>query len=139
MINKYLIEQLKRHEDLRLMPYMDTTGHISIGYGRNLTDNGISLNMAEAMLAEDLNIAIKELFKTRPLVSELNLARQNVLINMAFNLGMPKLMKFHKMWKALAVENFDEAAVQMLDSLWAKQVGYRAEELAHQMKTGVLK
>jgi lysozyme len=55
---------------------------------------------------------------------------------MAFNLGMTRLRKFNKMFSGILQGNFIKASIEMLDSAWAKQVGYRANELSLQMKTG---
>ena len=62
-----LIDSIKRHEGLRLFPYNDTTGHLSIGYGRNLTSNGISTQEAEIMLKSDIGAA-RHYFDLLPLV-----------------------------------------------------------------------
>jgi lysozyme len=55
---------------------------------------------------------------------------------MGFNMGVPRLMKFVKMWGAIEVGDFYEASEQMLDSRWARQVGKRSEGLAEMMKLG---
>jgi lysozyme len=62
--------------------------------------------------------------------------RQTALANMCFNIGFYGLMGFRKMWLALSRHDYTEAARQMLDSRWARQVGYRADELAQIMRTG---
>ena len=59
-----------------------------------------------------------------------------VCVNMAFNLGMPRLNKFKKMWSAIEDEDYDHAAVEMLDSRWASQVKGRATKLANAMHNG---
>jgi lysozyme len=69
-------------------------------------------------------------------VLELDEIRQRVIIDMAFNMGVPRLNKFKKMWKAIEEENFEEAKIQMLDSRWASQVGNRAVRLSNAMETG---
>lgn len=63
-------------------------------------------------------------------------ARAEVLINMAFNMGVKGLLKFRRMLDAVRADDYDKAATHMLDSRWASQVGRRAVELARQMKTG---
>ena len=63
-------------------------------------------------------------------------ARQNVLVNMAFNLGVAGLMSFKNMLEYVFHYEYDDAAKEMLNSKWARQVGYRAQELAEQMRTG---
>jgi lysozyme len=55
---------------------------------------------------------------------------------MAFNLGVPRLCKFKKMWAAVHAKQFDVAAKEMLDSRWARQVKSRSTKLAHAMHNG---
>tara|TARA_R110002020_G_C15775951_1_gene728645 strand:+ start:108 stop:524 length:417 start_codon:yes stop_codon:yes gene_type:complete len=132
-----LIEQLKRHEGLVLQPYRCTEGKLTIGYGRNLDSNGISKLEAEKMLYNDVDETIDNLNNLIPdIMMQLNQARKGVIINMAFNLGIHGLLKFKKMIAALEVGDYDEAAIQMMDSKWARQVGKRAIELSEQMRTG---
>lgn len=131
-----LIEQLKRHEGLRLKPYRCTAGKLTIGYGRNLDDFGITQREANLMLRQNVALVADELVAKLPVFKELNEAREHALINMAFNIGVSGLLKFKKMIAALENSDYDEAAKQMLDSKWAKQVGSRSAELARQMKTG---
>jgi len=131
-----LIDDLKRHEGLRLKPYIDTVGKLTVGYGRNLDDVGISEQEAEMMLRQDIYTATAEAREAFPWVSDISPIRQDVIYNMSFNMGMPKLKKFKNMIAALEHRDFGEAAKQMLDSRWAKQVGSRATELAEIMRSG---
>ena len=59
---------------------------------------------------------------------------QLIIANMMFNLGRPRLTKFRKMYEAVMDANWIEAAIQMEDSLWAKQVPNRAERLCNRMR-----
>lgn len=135
MDRQLLKEQLERHEGLRLKPYRDTVGKLTIGYGRNLDDVGIAPEEAELMLDNDIDAALKEL-RTIDVFNELDEVRQAVITNMCFNLGFYGLMSFSKMWKAIQRKDYREAAVQMLNSLWARQVGSRSDELAKLMRDG---
>jgi lysozyme len=126
-------EQLKVDEGLRLKPYHDSMGILSIGYGRNLEAKGIREDEAEAMLANDVWEAYEECRKHIPVFKYLNEDRQGVLINMMFNMGWGTLKKFKKFLEALEGMNFEEAAVQMKDSVWFTQVGPRAERLIARM------
>ncbi|WP_339799639.1 glycoside hydrolase family protein [uncultured Marinobacter sp.] len=130
-----LRSQLERHEGLRLKPYRCTEGKLTIGYGRNIEDNGISREEADFLLDNDID-AIEAELKRLPAYNTLNQARQTVLANMAFNLGTPSLMRFRKMWAALDMMQWQQAADEMLDSRWAQQVGNRAKELAAVMVAG---
>lgn len=131
-----LAEQLKKHEGLRLKPYKDTVGKSTIGIGRNLEDKGITEQEALFMLNNDVDYFYTNLSKILPWFNNIDDARQNVLVNMAFNLGVSGLMSFKNTLKLAQKGQYIAASSAMLDSKWAKQVGYRAEDLAEQMRTG---
>jgi lysozyme len=134
-MHEHLLTQLKRHEGIRHKPYKDTVGKLSIGVGRNLDDRGLRDDEIELMLMNDIEEATEEAHKV-PGYYRLNEPRKCVIINMIFNMGLPRVLRFKKMIAALALELWHEAAEQMLDSKWADQVGNRAIELAEQMRTG---
>ena len=77
-----------------------------------------------------------ELCRVQPVVNDLDAVRQLILMDMAFNMGVPRLCKFKKMWAAIHEQRFDIASIEMLDSRWAKQVGRRAIKLSDAMKNG---
>jgi len=130
-------EQIIRHEGgVVLKPYRCTAGKLTIGVGHNLDDRGITKEEAMFIFNNDLQTCRKELAPFIPVTIPLESIRHGVLLNMCFNLGINRLLRFKKMFKAIAVGDFEEASVQMLDSSWHKQVGYRAKELAQQMRTG---
>lgn len=128
---------IKKHEGLRFKPYKDTVGKLTIGYGRNLDDNGITLAEAEQMLSNDIQNCYAECLKL-PCWNKLNEARQAVLLDMCFNLGITRMKTFKKMLAALEVGAYNRAAKEMLASKWAMQVKTRATELADIMKKGAL-
>ncbi len=134
-----LAEQLEKHEGLRLKPYTDTVGKLTLGIGRNLEDKGITEQEALFMLNNDVDYFYKKLVKELPWIVNLNDARQNVLVNMAFNLGVGGLLSFKSMLSCVVNMNFDGASEEMLNSKWARQVGNRSVELAEQMRTGEFK
>lgn len=129
---------LIRHEGLKLKPYKCSANKLTIGVGRNIEDNGIS--ESEAMLLLDNDVAF---FKSEAekfhWFKDLNEVRKDVVINMIFNLGVPRFLGFKKMIAAMQSKKFNDAAKEMLDSKWAKQVGKRAEELAGLMRHGEYK
>jgi len=59
---------------------------------------------------------------------------KGVIIEMCFQLGKPRVMKFKKMWAAIRNNDLDEAANQMIDSAWHKQTTSRCESLAATMR-----
>ena len=131
-----IFDQLRRDEGLRLHPYTDTVGKLTIGYGRNLSDVGISLEEAEFFLANDVR-KVSDLLRSRlPWFQLLDPARQAVFVNMAFNLGFNGLEGFPKLLAAAAKGHWDDAAGEMSDSLWARQIGDRAARLARQINIG---
>lgn len=131
-----LEDQLIDHEGLELSLYKCTGDKWTIGVGRNLDDRGITEDEARYLLKNDIAIVEEELLRVKPSVADLDGVRQRILVDMGFNLGIPTLMKFQNMWTAIEDEDWIEAAEQMLDSRWAKQVGRRAIRLADAMRTG---
>ena len=152
-----LIDKLILHEGLKLQVYKDTLGIDTIGIGRNLEDRGISKQELDDMdiptiehiyeygitetdavylATNDVQIVEEELLKAHPCVAELDAVRQLVLVDMAFNMGVPRLRKFKKMWAAVHAKDFPTAAKEMLDSRWANQVKSRATKLANAMHNG---
>lgn len=142
MSRDLLRDQLKRDEGSgpqklgRLLPYKDSVGKLTIGYGRNLDDNGISLAEADALLDHDIDSAIKDLVIRYPWVEALDPIRQACLVNMTFNLGIVRLAGFKNTLAAVQRGDYAAAAVGMLESKWASQVGARARRLATQMESG---
>lgn len=131
-----LLEQLIRHEGLRLFPYEDTVGKLTIGIGRNLTDRGISREEALHLLENDIAEVESGLRSALPWISELDPVRQRVLLDMAFNLGVGGLLKFRKTLEMVRTGQFERASAAMLQSKWAKQVKSRALRLAKMMLSG---
>jgi lysozyme len=130
-----LLLQLRRDEGWRLVPYEDNLGGWTIGCGHNL-DRPISNAAVMQILHDDID-AVRDALGHFPWFSNLDPVRQGVLINMGFNLGINGLLGFRQMIAALVREDWEEAALQMLDSLWAGQVGQRAVRLASQMRIGI--
>ena len=154
---EHFIEKLIKHEGLVLNVYKDTLGIDTIGIGRNLEDRGISqqelddldiptidhvyeygITEADAvyLATNDVQIVEDELVRAHPCVDRLDSVRQLILMDMAFNMGVPRLCKFKKMWNAIHEENFATAAKEMLDSRWANQVKSRSVKLANAMHNG---
>ncbi len=142
-----LLEELERDEGLRLRVYDDATGLAlkkgdilkglpSVGIGRNLVDTGISADEARSMLKADVDRAERDLDRSIPWWRTLSDNRQRVLLNMVFNVGLTRLLGFKKMLAAVQTGQYERAASEMLDSLWAEQVGDRAKRLATLMMHG---
>ena len=124
---------LIKHEGMRLKPYRDTVGKLTIGVGRNLDDVGISEEEAILLLTHDIDLCEKQL-SNLPWYHDLSHVRKDVLIDMVFNMGFRGMLSFKRMIIAIENHNWTDAATQMLDSKWAVQVGRRARELAYMME-----
>ena len=127
-------DQLLLDEGLRLKPYKDSLGVMTIGVGHNL-EEGISNRIAMLMLDEDIEKARADCMKY-PWFQELNDTRKNVILNMMFNLGIYNFSKFHNMITAIAIHDYEVAADEMKDSKWYTQVGARAQRLEQEMRNG---
>jgi lysozyme len=126
---------IKKDEGLNLHYYIDTTGHGTIGWGRDIQDCGIRIDEAELMFQNDFKQTKQELEQH----SWYTMQPQGVqfaLINMNFNLGITKLLEFTGMINALEQKNYVLAAKMALDSLWAKQVHDRANQIALMIREG---
>lgn len=121
---------LKKHEGCVLFPYKCTADKITIGYGRNLDDKGITQKEALFLFDNDVRACIKDLefFFFQDFYSFPDNI-QSVLINMRFQLGHTGFKRFKKMIFAFRNKDYKEAAVQMKDSKWFIQVPNRAKEL----------
>lgn len=131
-----LKQSLKAHEGVKPFPYQDHLGNWTVGVGRNLDANGLRPVEIEYLLANDIETAIAELdraFQGWRLHSD---AVQDVLVELSFAMGAPRLAGFKKMWAALQVRNYQEAAKELLDSKWAREVKGRAKTLAEKLKNG---
>jgi lysozyme len=130
-----LISMLKRHEGRRLKPYLCTADKLTIGYGRNLDDNGISEDEALYLLQNDIDACYSEL-NVFNWFQELDQVRQQALVDMRFNLGLPRFLSFKKMIARLIAKEYSQAAEEIINSLYAKQVGDRANEIAYMIERG---
>lgn len=143
MTTPQLFDDLRRDEGLRLEAYPDPlTGEApwTIGYGHTGSDvrPGITwaADEAEMSLVADVDQVMKRLDRVFPWWRSLDDVRQDVLVEMAFNLGVAGLLNFHVMLADCQSGRFDMAAAAMLMSEWAGQVGDRAMRLSILMKTG---
>lgn len=124
------------HEGFKTKPYRCTAGKLTIGVGRNIEDLGITQDEAEFLLENDIDRCVLELSKSYPWFKNLTDERQDVLIDMAFNLGITRLRGFKNMISAVESGDYVRASAEMLNSSWARQVGNRAKTLAQIMERG---
>jgi lysozyme len=128
--------QLVRHEGMVLKVYRDSIGIPTIGVGRNLQDVGVTEAEALMLLDHDILGVLDDLDRECQWWRQLSETRQLVLADMCFNLGIVRLKGFRNALQAAQDGRYEDAAREMLDSRWAKQVGPRAVNLAQMMKEG---
>jgi lysozyme len=133
-----LRQMLLRDEKYSQYPYVDTTGHLTIAIGQNIspTGDGISLSSALFILDEQISSLYDKMCHFFPWFMALNDARQSVLVAMTFNLGFPGFLKFHDMIRALENGDIDEVVKEMINSKWDTQLPERVTRYANIMKTG---
>jgi len=135
---KRLIEQLRRHEGVSRWAYEDHLGYITVGVGRCLDPEiglGLSDKEIDYLLQNDIERCYKEL-ECLSWFQDLDPIRQEALVNMVFNLGLTRFLQFKKTLAYMAEGRYSEAADEMLDSKWARQVKNRAIELSEMIRTG---
>ncbi len=123
------------HEGHRSKIYEDTRGNRTIGIGLNL-ENGISIDLSRVILKFQVTEIREQLKYKIPAFNSLSATRQDVLISVAFNLGISGLMKFKKMLAAIEEGNFKRASMELLDSSAARELHNRYNELAEMLKHG---
>jgi lysozyme len=126
------IEQIKIDEGFRDRMYTDSVGIPTIGWGFNLETVEMPRVVADLWLAFEID-KIENSLKQFRWYNYSDPVRQEVLLNMAYNLGVRGILTFSKMIKALEERDYVEASIEMMDSKWARQVGQRAIRLSETM------
>lgn len=147
-----LIQMLKRDEGIIPYAYDDhdgeavtkgkeIKGYVTIGVGF-LVDNRLGGGVPDEVMDFWLDYLVKqfkeELNYAIPFFKDLDNVRQDVLTNMAFQLGVPNLKAFVNTLRLIEEGKYKEASVEMLNSKWARQTPERAKRLSEAMRTGVL-
>jgi lysozyme len=129
---------IMKHEEFRRNVYTDTTGNLTIGYGHALKLSSITQHAGEVILDDDLFWHAVHVPEAISFFNTLSPARQAVLLDMSYNLGLQGLLEFHDMLEALKNGDYEKAADEMLNSKWAEQVKTRAKENAYIMRSDSL-
>lgn len=131
-----LESDLKHAEGLRLKAYQDSEGVWTIGYGCNLQQLSISEMQAVTWLRQAMaqSEAEAQRFQWFALCSP---ARQRAVVELLYNLGWSRLQTFKRFLAAMADTDYEDAAAQLLNSLWARQVGsIRSTRIADLIRHG---
>jgi lysozyme len=149
--SKFILSDLRFYERYVKMPYKDTVGVMTAGIGYNLKSNILNLPApellhiyqngmietdAENYLCRCVKICIKEIEGKFPWWSKIDGVRQDAIINVVYNIGIPRFLEFKKTIGFLSKQQYDLAATELLNSEWATQVHDRAKRIAQQMRTG---
>lgn len=135
-MSETLRQRLLRHEGIRLRAYKDSLGKITIGVGRCLETRGISEEEAFYLLDNDIEYVREAVTKVLPWVAKLDIPRQEVLFEMAFQLGLGGLLSFKNTLEAIHTRDWNAAYNGMLNSKWHSQTPERCEELAEIILNG---
>lgn len=162
MDKQKLMTALETDEGLRLFPYQCTASRWTIGVGKNIQDNpltltelifigikersfdgvlaelkqkGISRGDAMYLLENDVDKVISQLKKALPWFDSKPDAVQRVIANLCFNIGITRLLEFKRTLALIKADKYEDAAREMLNSKWANQVGSRATRLSNLLKS----
>jgi len=136
-------EDLERHEGRVPHVYLDHLGYKTLGVGHLIrqsepeyllkVNDPVSAEAIDKYFELDLRIALSDAIRIFGPLEEHPEEVIRVLVNMSFNLGYPRLNRFVKMKEAVANKDYQNAAKEMQDSRWYRQVGRRGPELVSLM------
>ena len=129
-----LIKQIKEHEGFRSSVYQCTEGYDTIGYGFAIKDLKLDEDIAELILIRKLGELQDRISHTFGWFYNSPDVVKDVVTNMCYQLGISGFSKFKKTIYLIETEQYEEASVEMLDSLWAKQTPNRAKELSEEVR-----
>ena len=139
-----LQKQLETEEGKRNQAYKDSKGIWTIGIGHNVETRPISDLAVKVIFEDDVNTVVQLLDKYLSWWRNLDVVRQNALINLGFNLGVGpseedkdgKLLTFKNTLKDFESGDYTAAANGLRNSLWFKQVGKRGVRVSKMVETG---
>ena len=140
-----LRDQLKIDEGVKYEIYNDHLGYATFGIGHLIVEGdeehgkpvgtAVSEERVNAIFEEDVQKYISESKKVFPNLDDLPETAQQVIVNMFFNMGAPRLSQFKKFIAGVNKGDWPTAAIEMMDSRWANQVGDRATRLRNRILT----
>ena len=128
-----IVEDIKKHEGFRPKVYECTEGYDTIGYGFAIKDLTMDEDVATLILMKKLHALLQRITVAFPLFKDIDETAKKVVINMCYQLGIRGFSKFKKTIYYLETEQYEEASIEMLNSLWAKQTPNRAKELSEEI------
>lgn len=134
-----LIKELERDEGRVNYAYQDSLGYWTIGIGRLIDrrkGGGISNEEADYLKRNDISKVYRQLDESLPWWRDLDPVRQRALANMTFQLGIGGLLKFKASLALIKARNWTQAAINLKQSLWARQTPNRANRVIEMIRTG---
>lgn len=131
-----VVDLIKDHEGLMLRPYHCSAGKLTLGYGRNIEQRGITLEEAEYLLANDIRECREALTRDYSWFAALDEARQGAMVDLRFNLGARGLAGFPKFLAAMGRGDWPRAAQELRQSRWYGQVARRAPRIVGMIESG---
>ena len=125
-----IVNEIKVHEGFEPKVYKCTQGYDTIGYGFAIKDLIIDEDVADIILLKKLLTLLERIHIAFSWFKDVDDNAKNVVINMCYQLGLKGFSKFKKTIYYLETEQYEEAADEMLDSLWHKQTPTRSQELS---------
>ena len=129
-----ILKDIKRHEGFRSKVYQCTEGYDTIGYGFAIKDLVLDKGIADLILMQKLHKLLERILIAFPWFKDIDNVAKSVVVNMCYQLGLSGFSKFKKTIYLIETEQYEEASVEMLDYLWAKQTPCRAKELSEALR-----
>lgn len=140
-----LESRIIRHEGFCSVPKIDVYPNFVVGFGHDISkseydnySNGITWDAAESLLQSDIFVVKSECAKVFPWILGLSTLRQEVIWEMAFQMGIEGVSAFKNMIAAIRDQDWNKASQSMLDSAWHSETPSRCSELANLMKNGYI-
>ena len=144
MNTEQLRDTLKIDEGVKYEIYNDHLGYPTFGIGHLIVESdeeygqpggtGIHEDRVNEAFDKNVSVMVDEAKKIFSDFDNLPEEAQQVIVNMTFNMGRPRLSKFKKFIAGVEASDWEKAAVEMMDSRWATQVGARAERLRDRIR-----
>jgi len=128
-----IVDDIKKHEGFEPKVYECTEGYDTIGYGFAIKDLVIDKDVADLILMKKLHKLLERIAIAFPWFKDIDDIAKAVVVNMCYQLGLSGFSKFKKTIYYLETQQYEEASIECLDSLWAKQTPNRAKELSERL------
>ena len=130
-----IVEDIKKHEGFKSKVYQCTEGYDTIGYGFAVKDLIIDEDIATLILMRKLHTLLQRITIAFPWFKDIDDIAKGVVVNMCYQLGLKGFSMFKQTIYYLETEQYEEASIECLDSLWAKQTPARARELSERLSS----